>query len=61
MFLFKWARKTMSQTLKDDTDLYLGYKANNAMCIYDSRRNDGRLNHSECNEVADKLIKLIFD
>ena len=55
------ARKTMNQHLKDDPDLYLGYKANIAMCIYVSRRNDGRLNHSECNEVAEKLIKLIFE
>ena len=59
--LFRNARKTMSQALKDDELLYLGYKANITMCIYDSRRNDGRLNHRECNEVADKLIKLIFD
>ena len=37
------------------------YKANIAMCIYDSRRKDGRLNHKECNQLADKLIELIFN
>ncbi len=55
------ARKTMSKALKDDKGLYISYKANIAMCIYDSRRNDGRLNHAECNDTAQKLIKLIFD
>jgi len=37
------------------------YKANIAMCIYDNRRKDGRLNAMECNDVAEKLIKLIWD
>ena len=44
--LFKLARKIM---------------ANIAMCIYDNRRKDGRLNHNDCNKVATKLIKLIFE
>ena len=61
LIIFKDAREIMNKALKDDEGLYQGYKANIAMCIYDSRRNDGRLNHQECNEVADKLIKLIFD
>ncbi len=59
--LFRNARKTMNESLKSDEGLYISYKANIAMCIYDNRRNDGRLNHKECNDVADKLIKLIFD
>jgi len=61
LILFRDARETMNKTLKDDKGLYESYKANIAMCIYDNRRKDGRLNHKECNEVADKLIKLIFD
>jgi len=59
--IFRNARKTMNETLKNDDGLRESYKANIAMCIYDNRRKDGRLNHKECNEVADKLIKLIFD
>ncbi len=59
--VFKDARKIMNESLKSDIDLYRSYRANIAMCIYDNRRKDGRLNHKECNEVADKLIKLIFD
>ena len=59
--IFKDAREIMNKALKDDEDLYISYKANIAMCIYDNRRKDGRLNHKECNEVANKLIKIIFD
>jgi len=59
--MFKYIRKLFSYYLKKDEGLRQCYKANIAMCIYDNRRNDGRLNHKECNEVANKLIKLIFD
>lgn len=61
MNLFKYARQFMNKTLKNDKGLRQSYKANIAMCIYDFRRKDGRLNHKECNEVADRLIDLIFD
>ena len=54
------ARKTMAKAMKKP-DTHQGYKANIAMCIYDNRRKDGRLNHEDCNEVAEKLLKLIFD
>ncbi len=50
----------MAKKLKEP-GLRQGYKANIAMCIYDNRRKDGRLNHKDCNDVADKLIDLIFD
>ena len=56
----KAARKAMAKAL-EDPELRQGYLANIAMCIYDNRRKDGRLNHQECNEVAEKLIKVIFD
>ncbi len=58
--LFKLARKIMADKIRKDLDTHRGYKANIAMCIYDSRRKDGRLNHKECNDVAIKLIKIIF-
>jgi len=53
------ARKLMKEALVESGDLYQGYQANIAMCIYDNRRKDGRLNHSECNDVAKKLIYLV--
>ena len=40
--------------------LYMAYKANIAMCIYDNRRKGGRLNHADCEAVADKLINVIW-
>lgn len=58
--LFKLARKIIKKRLEKDGGLYCGYKSNIALCIYDNRRKDGRLNHAECLKVADKLIKLIF-
>lgn len=58
--LFKQARRFMNKTLKNDEGLRESYKANIAMCIYDFRRN-GRLNARECNELANRLIDLIFD
>lgn len=60
MFEFKNARVAMSAGLKEP-DLRQAYKANIAMCIYDNRRKDGRLNIHNCNDVAEKLIALIFD
>ena len=57
---FTTAREAMSKSLKEP-GLKQTYKANIAMCIYDNRRSDGRLNHQECNDVAEKLIKLIWE
>ena len=56
---FAAARKIMNKSLKEP-GLRESYKANIAMCIYDNRRKDGRLNHTDCNEVAEKLINLIW-
>ena len=50
----------MSKALKEK-GLRTSYRANIAMCIYDNRRKDGRLNIHECNAVAEKIIELIFD
>ena len=57
---FAQHRKAMSKAMKRP-ETHQGYKANIAMCIYDNRRVDGRLNITECNDLADKLITLIFD
>ena len=58
--LFPWARKIMGKHLKNES-LRVAYKANIAMCIYDNRRKDGRLNMADCNRIAEKLIKIIFE
>ena len=54
------ARKAMASAL-ENPGLRQAYSSNIAMCIYDSRRKDGRLNIRDCNNVAEKLIQLIFD
>lgn len=57
---FKKARKSMAKGLRK-LELRESYRSNIAMCIYDNRRKDGRLNLFDCNSVAEKLIALIFD
>ncbi len=54
----KQARQVMRKALKEQ-GLRKSYLSNIAMCIYDSR-NNGRLNIHQCNEVAEKLISLLF-
>ena len=56
---FKKAREVMAEGMQGE-EIHQAYKANIAMCIYDNRRYDGRLNLNECNELAVKLIDLIF-
>jgi hypothetical protein len=55
------ARKTMAKAFKDDPDFRDAYKANIAMYIWDRKREGVRFNIDQCNEVADGLIKLIFE
>lgn len=55
----KQARQFLAKELKDP-GLRQTYLANIALCIYDNR-NKGRLNIHGCNDVAEKLIKLIFE
>jgi len=57
--VFRTLREAIANEMKEP-GLRQTYKANIAMCIYDNRRKDGRLNIKECNMVADKLINLIF-
>ena len=59
-FKIKLARGIMRKALQDE-GFWQTYHANIAMCIYDNRRKDGRLNIHNCRAVAEKLIKLIFD
>jgi len=56
----KELRKAMSVAL-EDPGLRETYLANIAMCVYDNRRKDGRYNMYNCNVVAERLIRLIFD
>ena len=58
--LFPLARKIMGKHLQSE-DLRLAYRSNIAMCIYDNPRKDGRLNMADCNRIAEKLIKFIFE
>lgn len=55
---FAEARKTMGKYLAKDEGLYIAYKANIAMWIYD--HSDKELPLGKCNEIADGLISLIW-
>ena len=61
---FKEARKLMYKTLLKDEDLCRGYQANIAMFLHDEQvRNKRPVNYKDYvnrNEIAKKLIKLIF-
>jgi len=59
MITVKQARQKMRNALREE-GFRQTYRANIAMCIYDNRRKDGRLNAHDCNDVAEKLIALIF-
>jgi len=50
----------MGKIISKDPGLYQSYLANIAMCIYDNKKKDGRLNSKDCNDIAKKLIDLIF-
>jgi len=58
---FKEARKFMATTLSKDEGLYLGYKTNIAMFLYDNRKKYNLDNVADCNDIAARLIGLIFD
>jgi len=55
----KWAKRIMHKELLH-TAIRDKYRNKIALCIYDNRRKDGRLNQFTCQVVAEKLIKLIF-
>jgi len=53
---FAEARMVMSRHLSKDEGLYITYKSNIAMYIYDH----SKLGRQECNDLADELISLIW-
>lgn len=55
------ARRTMKRAFEDDPDFRHVYQSNIAMYIWDRKREGVRFNKEQCNEVADGLIKLIFE
>ena len=62
---FKKARKLMNETLSKDKDLYYGYQSNIAMLLHDEQdRNNNKpidyKDHNNRNEIAKKIINLIF-
>lgn len=55
------ARKTMVKAFEEDPGFRDVYQANIAMYIWDRKREGVTFNKEQCNEVADGLIKLIFE
>ena len=52
----------MGETLLKDEGLYLSYQANIAMLLYDEsgQKGDDSISYNKRNEIAKKIIKLIF-
>ena len=62
---FKEARDLMNKTLSEDEDLFYGYQSNIAMLLHDEQvyNKDKPINyknHDNRNEIARKIINLIF-
>jgi len=62
---FREARKLMNKTLLKDKGLYYGYQSNIAMLLYDEQEgnNDKPIDykdHDNRNEIAKKIVDLIF-
>jgi len=55
------ARKTIKDAFEADPNFRDVYKANIAMYIWDEKRRGKTFNKNQCNDVADGLIKLIFE
>jgi len=55
------ARMTIAKAFEEDESFRETYKANTAMYIWDRKREGVTFNRNQCNEVADGLIKLIFE
>ena len=61
---FKQARKVMARRLMVDDGLRESYRANIAMLVFDEANKENGLDltdATECNELAERLIKLIFE
>ena len=62
---FKKARKLMHETLLKDEGLYIGYQSNIAMLLHDEQERNNNTpidykDHNNRNELAKKIINLIF-
>jgi hypothetical protein len=55
------ARQIMKESFAKDPDFRYAYQFNIAMYIWDRKRERVGFNKEQCNEVADGLIKLIFE
>lgn len=55
------ARKVLKDAFRTDPNFRDVYKANIAMYIWDEKRRGTTFNRNQCNNVADGLIKLIFE
>ena len=55
------ARQVIAESFRNDPDFRDTYKANIAMYLWDRKREGIRFNSLQCNEVADGLIKLLFE
>jgi hypothetical protein len=55
------ARKVMKDAFDADPDFRQGYQANIAMCIYDLCDDSVCPSHEKRNEIADEIIKIIFE
>jgi hypothetical protein len=55
------ARQTFAKAFKKDPQFRFGYQSNIAMYIWDRKREGKTFNKGQCNEIADELIKLIFE
>ena len=65
MSKFREARKLMYETLLKDKGLYFSYQSNIAMLLYDEQAHNNDkpidyMNYTNRNEIAKKIIKLIF-
>ncbi len=64
MSKFEEARELMNDTLLKDKGLYQGYQSNIAMLLHDEQDRNGKpinyKDHENRNEIAKKIINLIF-
>jgi len=55
------SKEIMRKSFENDPDFRRAYQDNIAMYIWDRKREGIRFNKKQCNEVADGLIKLLFE
>jgi len=55
------ARKIIARFFKNDPNFRQAYQDNIAMYIWDKKRSGITFNKQQCNEIADGLIKMLFE